>query len=528
MDSRQTSLGVDQILGMLRRRAPWVLLCAALVAGAAYGFSKHQTKKYTATAALAFNSNPLDAQIAGLSVANGTNPVTQQASNVELVRSGDAALATARLLGHGLTAERIIGALTIAGRGETSIVVVSVTTTSPALAAEIANTYTQQFVKKQQNTNRQYFKSALAIVHRQLAALSPAQRVGSDGLLLQNRSQTLSLLSELNFGGVQVAGEALTPTSPSSPKVSRNTILGVILGLLLGLGVSFLLERLDRQIRRPEDLEEIYGLPLLGAVPESAALARTLRDKQGRRTALPRADAEAFSLIRAHLRFFNVGRDLRTIVIASSEPDDGKTTIAHYLAEAATRSGSRVLLIEVDLRHPTLSKQLELPVSSGLAEVLVGIAPVGDAIQSVELEAASGEGAKGRSLDVLAAGAVLPPNPGELLESQAMHRVLEWAKWATYDLVVIDTPPLGAVSDAFPLLTKVDGVVVVGRVGHSRRDRAERLHQVLESSGAFLLGIVANGSKSDSPSPYPSDEMSHDGATVTNEASSPEDFISTA
>ncbi len=102
---------------------------------------------------------------------------------------------------------------------------------------------------------------------------------------------------------------------------------------------------------------------------------------------------------------------------------------------------------------------------------------------------------------MLAAGAVLPPNPAELLESHAMDAVLEQAK-STYDLVVMDTPPLTAVSDAFPLLTKVDGVVIVGRVGHSRRDAAEQLHQVLASSGAPLLGVIANGSKSGSPGSY--------------------------
>jgi MinD-like ATPase involved in chromosome partitioning or flagellar assembly len=95
--------------------------------------------------------------------------------------------------------------------------------------------------------------------------------------------------------------------------------------------------------------------------------------------------------------------------------------------------------------------------------------------------------AAGHTLDVLAAGAVLPPNPGELIESRAMDAVLERAK-SGYDLVVIDTPPLTAVLDAFPLLSKVDGVVIVGRVGHSRRDAAEQLHQVLASSGAPLLG----------------------------------------
>ncbi len=102
---------------------------------------------------------------------------------------------------------------------------------------------------------------------------------------------------------------------------------------------------------------------------------------------------------------------------------------------------------------------------------------------------------KGRSFDVLVAGAALPPNPGELLESRAMETLLERAQ-STYDLVVVDTPPLTAVSDAFPLLGKVDGVVIVGRVGRNRRDVAQRLHETLAGAGAPLLGVIANGFKS--------------------------------
>ena len=215
----------------------------------------------------------------------------------------------------------------------------------------------------------------------------------------------------------------------------------------------------------------------------------------------PPAEAEAFSLIRAHLRFFNVDRDLRTIVVASAAPGDGKTTIARHLAEAAARLGSRVLLLEADLRQPTLAQQLDIERGPGLAAALIGAVPMGEVTQSIALEAAPGEGIAGRTLDVLTAGAVLPPNPGELLESRAMETLLERAK-SVYNLVVIDTPPLNAVSDAFPLLRKVDGVVIVGWVGRSRRDAAEQLHQVLAGSCAPLLGVIANGSKSGGPGSY--------------------------
>jgi len=495
------ALNLEQVLGILRRRVPLIILCVVVVAGAAYGYSKHETKKYTATASLAFSVNSLSQQVAGLPPNSSGNLLAQQASNLELVKLGDMAAKTASQLGHGLTDEKVTESLNISGEGESSVVDVSATATSPELAAAIANTYTGTFVKEQQSANRQYFKSALALVNRQLTGLSPAQRVGQDGLELQDRAQTLGLLAELNYGNVQIAQEAVAPTKPSSPKTSKNAALGVFLGLLIGLGLAFVLERLERRLRGPEDLEGIYHLPMLGVIPESAALSRLARRDGGKRAALPPTDAEAFNLVRAHLRFFNVDRDLRTILIASAAPGDGKTTIARHLAEAAARLGSRVLLLEVDLRHPTLAEHLDIQSGPGLADVLIGAISMSVATQSVELVAPPGDVANGRALDVLAAGAVLPPNPAELLESHAMDAVLEQAKFA-YDLVVIDTPPLTAVSDAFPLLTKVDGVVIVGRVGRSRRDVAERLHQVLASSGSPLLGVIANGSKSGGPSSY--------------------------
>jgi tyrosine-protein kinase len=527
-DSNAVSL--EDVLGVIRRRLPLIAFCVVIVAGATFGFSKHKTKKYTATASLVFSVNSLSQQIAGLSSSSSSSSLlAQQSSDLEEVRLGDMAAKTATLLGHGLTAGEVASSLSIGGHPESSVVDVAATTTSPARAAAIANTYANQFVKEQQSANREYFKSALALVDKQLAALAPQQRVGPDGVQLEDRAQTLSLLAELNYGNVQVAQEALPPTSPSSPNTSRDTAFGVFLGLLLGLGLAFALERLDRRIRRPKDLEAIYGLRRLGAVPRSAALARSAREEGGARTVLPPAEAEAFSLIRAHLRFFNLHRDLRTVLIASAAAGDGKTTIARHLAEAAARLGSRVLLLEADLRHPTLAQQLNIQSGPGLADVLIGAVEMGEATQAVKLEAVLGEGASGRTLDVLVAGAVPSPNPAELLESRAMDTVLEQAR-STYDLVVIDTSPLTVVSDAFPLLTKVDGIVVVGWVGRSRRDVAERLRQVLASSGPPLLGVIANGSKSGGPSIYtnPRDGYSSPPVPSANGSSSAEELVPTA
>jgi capsular exopolysaccharide synthesis family protein len=495
MEPEPTNLTLEQVLGVLRRRALWALLCFVVVLAAAFAYSKHQPKKYTATAAVAFSVNPLSQQIAGLSPTVSNNPVAQQASNLEQVRLGHMAASTAALLGHGLTAEKVSSSLTISPLGESGVIDVSATSSSPTLAAAIANTYTSQFAKEQQATNRRFFRSTLAQVRKQLAELSPSERFGSDGLDLQERAHTLGLLAELNYGDAQVAHEALVPTTPSSPRTKRNVLLGALAGLVLGLALAFLLERLDRRIRDSEALEAAYQLPLLGSIPKSQALA-------GSAGKLQLVEAEAFNLLYARQRFFNVDRDLRVVLVASPAPGEGKSTIARHLAEAAARLGSRVLLIEADLRQPTLAQQLGIQSGPGLAGVLIGANQIQEAIQSVPVESPPGEGATGRKLELLVAGEVLPPNPGELLGSTAMKMVLAQAK-STFDFVVVDTPPLVAVSDAFPLLSMVDGVAVVGWIGRSRRDGAQQLREVLASSGAPTLGVIANASKASLPKPYP-------------------------
>ena len=240
MDTEQTSLTIDQFLGVLRRRAGWILLCFVLVAGAAYGFSKHQPKKYTATASLVFNNSQSNQEAAGLQAVASNNQQAQQSTNLKLVQLGNMAAKTAGRLGEGLTEGKIRADLSVSAQGESNVVDVSATATSPALAAAIANTYTKQFVTEQQNANHAYYASALRLVEKQLKSLTLKQKLSPSGIALAGRAQSLGVLAELRNGNVEIAQAATPPTSPSSPKTSRNTVLGAVLGLILGLGHRFL------------------------------------------------------------------------------------------------------------------------------------------------------------------------------------------------------------------------------------------------------------------------------------------------
>jgi receptor protein-tyrosine kinase len=266
--------------------------------------------------------------------------------------------------------------------------------------------------------------------------------------------------------------------------VKRNTLIGAVLGLLIGLGIAALFERLDRRIKDPKDLEEIYGLPLLGVIPESDPLSDALPWD-----ALSAGETEAFRMIRAQLRYFNVDRDLRTVLVISAAQGDGKTTVSRRLAEAGAAMGAFTLLLEVDMRAPTLDSQLGIGPGSGLSDVLSGNSHLSEAVERID--AGPAVGGLIHQMDVLRSGSMLAPNPAELIESHTMQSVIAQVA-AAYQFIVIDTPPLTAVSDAFPLLSKVDGVIIVGRMGR-RRDVAQRLNETLKKADAPTLGVVANG-----------------------------------
>jgi capsular exopolysaccharide synthesis family protein len=479
----------ERVLRVLRRHAGLIVLCTLLTAAAAFGFSKQQTKQYTATASLVFeDSNQIPQILFGQSGGPEDTPA-RQSTRVKLLELGPAATRTAKKLGDRVDVAEVKDSVSISPQGESNVVDVAATTTSPELSARIANTYAKQFIAAQARSSQRSTAQARKLIERQYSALSGEERTEPQGLALLSQIQSLTVASKLSSGEAQLAHAASAPTSPSSPKVARNAILGGLLGLLLGLGLAFLFERLNRQLRDPEEAREAFGLPVLGTVPESKAI---MASNEGSAAAeLPFVENEAFRMLRASLRYFNVDEDLRTVLVTSYRAGAGKTTIAWNLARVGA-SGSRAIVVETDLRNPTLARQHGLEPGPGLAEVLTRQVGLDAAIQFKRVATSAGpNGAEEPTLHAITAGA-LPPNPAELLESRAMDELLSQLE-ERYELIVIDTAPIGVISDCFPLLRRVDGVVAVARMGKSTRESAGKVREQLERLDAPTLGVVANG-----------------------------------
>ena len=277
---------------------------------------------------------------------------------------------------------------------------------------------------------------------------------------------------------------AALPTAPVLPRTRVNLMLGLVLGGLLGLAYAVLRNQLDRRLRASAVVEKQFGVVVVGSVPAARALTHEhhtpLPLVVGEHAREGSEGAEAFRKLRTNLAYMNVDHPPRTIVVTSPQQADGKSTVAANLAAAIALSGQPVTLVDGDLRRPTVAQNLGLVEGAGLTDVLIGRASVEDVLQ---------HHADFPELAVLAAGSV-PPNPSELLGSQAMRVVLD--ELATKGMVIIDAPPLLPVTDAAVLTTHCDGSLVVVSYGRTTDTELGDSLSHLANVHANMLGVIFN------------------------------------
>jgi capsular exopolysaccharide synthesis family protein len=324
-------------------------------------------------------------------------------------------------------------------------------------------------------------------------------------------SEFVDLVDEVeNRGSGRPAVQLELVSGPNVTKVPprRAVAIGVpaAIGLVAGLGLAWLLEVRDKTIRSEAQLRDLEQAPVLGMVP----FDRRLREgPRGRRVAASSAGLEAFRQLRTNLEFIDVGSPVQILVVTSSVAEEGKTTTAINLASALVAANRRVLIVEADLRRPTLDDHFKVRGALGLTDVIVRRGELDAAMQPVGVN----------GLMLLPSGK-LPPNPSELLGSDAMVQLLERLR-DRFDVVIVNTPPLLPVTDAAVLSAHADGVLVVVRAGRTTRQQLSLAMRALHAVGARVLGTVLNMAPTDRGSSY--DAYRQAGTAETDHAAQRDD-----
>jgi succinoglycan biosynthesis transport protein ExoP len=306
--------------------------------------------------------------------------------------------------------------------------------------------------------------------------------------LISTRQKEIDITGPMKTNNVRVLERAVVPGAPIRPNPIQNLMMGLMLGLGTGVALAFAIEALDNTLKTQADVELFLGVPVLGLVPVIGGaaepvevLADDLRQRDLGVFLDPKSvAAECCRSIRTNILFMSPDRPIKTMVITSPSPQEGKTTTAINLGVTMAEAGGRVLIADTDMRRPRLHRSFGVGNQIGISTVIVGKATLEEAIKHTDVP----------NLDVLTCGPV-PPNPSELLHTDRFAAVLaDCAK--LYDRIVLDSPPTSAVTDPAVLGNLVDGVVLIIKAGETTRDSAIHARRQLMSAKARVIGVVVN------------------------------------
>ena len=501
METTSISDDIRRYLSMTWHWA-WLLVLATLLCGAAaFILSARTTPIYLATTRLLINEAPTTRSTDYASVLTSERLARTYS---ELLITKPVLEEVIRRLGLDIGVRELRGAMKVDLLVDTQLIDLQVEDPSPTRAAEIANAVVAVFAEQNQalqasryTTSKESLSSQLAEVDQQIqltnadleklgdTAEDKAKRDRLETALAQYRQTYASLLQSYesvrlaeasSTSNVVQAEPATASEAPIRPRTMMNTLLGAGIGLMLAIGLILLIDALDDTLS-PDAVTRQLGLPVLGVIAkhqieDGAPIVKTQ----------PRSPvSEAFRSLRTNIQFASVDIPLRTLLITSPSPEDGKSTVAVNLGISLAQSGFSVAIVEADLRRPQVHKKLGISNRQGISAIFVQPrATLNGSLQKTDVD----------GLFALTSGA-LPPNPAELLGSEKMFEILRQVGEQT-DIIILDSPPVMAVTDAAVIAPRVDGVLLVVKPGATKLAACKQAVEQLQRVGANILGVVLN------------------------------------
>ncbi|HTS14542.1 MAG TPA: polysaccharide biosynthesis tyrosine autokinase, partial [Candidatus Sulfotelmatobacter sp.] len=497
-------MDLRSVVSLIRTRLLLIVACVAIVTGVAFAASLVLPPTYEASTEI----------VAGPALTTNVTDVNQLQTAQQIAATYAAVVQTQQLaqqvvntLGLPLSADDLLKEVNVNVSSDAPVITIKVDDPSATRSAAIANAVAQQLITRSsdisgvqalmksiqdqidtiqgQLTADEHAISALQAKPQPLSDADQASLVQLQQDVIANQTNLTSLLtsqSTMSANPLTIIDPAVVPTDKASPKLLLNTALGFVLGLVLGLGAAFGGAALDDTFKTVDELRHELDLPVLGTLgrlPEAAqrsgiySLVMLLYPRS--------AAAEAFRTMRTNVEFTDIDSGLRSILVTSPATGDGKSTVAANLALAFAQAGRRTVLVDADLRKPSIHSLFDLTNTFGLTTLIRSeVISLPQVIRKVDEP----------NLRVLTSGP-LPPNPAELLGSNRMRGIIEALK-ADADLVVFDTPPSAAVTDAAVLASLIDGTILVVAANATRRQLVRTVDESLTRVGGRIIGVVVN------------------------------------
>lgn len=511
--SPQDSAGIDmkRLVAVARRRALLIVVLTLVCGLGAYMYAASKTPLYEATAFLLYEpqldiTNPLSQ---GYTDRNAQDLQLQSA--VTIITGPTIAKQVAARFGdqdtwppHSVSA--VVASSDVAASSDTvrNGLRVSVSSPDPEWAMRLANAYAEEFVDWRIATERARIEAAQEVILQKLKEFqTPAQKATSDFVILTERLRDLEILAATATGNFTVAVPATVPSAPYAPQPRRAAIMGTAIGLVLGVALAFVREKLDTRLHTYREVRDLMGLPIIGRIARipGDALAKgpivVVSEANGR-------TAESLRVLRSNLEFAFLGEQNRVLMVMSAQKGEGKSLITANLAASLALAGKKVVLVDADLRRPRIHTLFKAKNSAGVSSVIAGLADLDQALQTVDLLGAplvraGGDGSRPQQdEDTFGAGARLwlltsgpiPPNPGEMVASRRFAALVDELTAMPFDYVLIDSPAFLAVGDAAALGGVADAIILVVNMKMTKRPTLEEARDFLGPLPATKLGVV--------------------------------------